>query len=171
LPLGHNSNKHMQPSAMNSYVCKVLHWFYVFWHYYMRWCIFTPNKMHMLSPYCPTQLLVHIYWFPSDSTLDISIIIFITNIPDSLLRYLFHCLSVCLDISIIIIEDIKTVYTNTHKYLCNHLDVARCWWCKSSSSWEPQEEGMMSTAASFSFSKKPRFVSPGKSQTPECDAC
>jgi hypothetical protein len=27
----------------------------------------------------------------------------------------------------------------------------------SASSWEPQEEGMMSTAASFSLSKKPRF--------------
>jgi hypothetical protein len=41
----------------------------------------------------------------------------------------------------------------------------------SPSSWEPQEEGMMSTAASFSLGKKPRFVSPGKSQTPEGDAC
>jgi hypothetical protein len=39
------------------------------------------------------------------------------------------------------------------------------------SSWEPQEEGMMSTAASFSLSKKSRFVSPGKSQTSEGDAC
>jgi hypothetical protein len=28
----------------------------------------------------------------------------------------------------------------------------------SSFSWEPQEEGMMSTAASFSLSKKPRFI-------------
>jgi hypothetical protein len=28
----------------------------------------------------------------------------------------------------------------------------------SLSSWEPQEEGMMSTAASFSLRKKPRFV-------------
>jgi hypothetical protein len=27
----------------------------------------------------------------------------------------------------------------------------------SPSSWEPQEEGMMSTVASFSLSKKPRF--------------
>jgi hypothetical protein len=27
----------------------------------------------------------------------------------------------------------------------------------SPSSWEPQEEGMMSTAASFSLSNKPRF--------------
>jgi hypothetical protein len=41
----------------------------------------------------------------------------------------------------------------------------------SPSSWEPQEEGMMSTSASFSLSKKPRFVSPGKSQTLEGDAC
>jgi hypothetical protein len=40
----------------------------------------------------------------------------------------------------------------------------------SPSSWETQEEGMMSTAASFSLRKKPRFVSPGKSQTPEGDA-
>jgi hypothetical protein len=29
---------------------------------------------------------------------------------------------------------------------------------QSPSSWEPQEEGMMSTAASFSLSKKPRFI-------------
>jgi hypothetical protein len=28
----------------------------------------------------------------------------------------------------------------------------------SPSSWEPQEEGMMSTAASFSLRKKPRFI-------------
>jgi hypothetical protein len=41
----------------------------------------------------------------------------------------------------------------------------------SPSSWEPQEEGMMSTAGSFSLSKKPRFVSQGKSQIPEGDAC
>jgi hypothetical protein len=34
----------------------------------------------------------------------------------------------------------------------------------SLSSWEPQEEGMMSTAAIFSLSKKPRFNRPGKSQ-------
>jgi hypothetical protein len=27
-----------------------------------------------------------------------------------------------------------------------------------SSSWEPQEEGMMSTTASFSLRKKPRYV-------------
>jgi hypothetical protein len=39
-----------------------------------------------------------------------------------------------------------------------HPDAARCWWCKSLSSWEPQEEGMMSTTASFSLSKKPRFI-------------
>jgi hypothetical protein len=37
-------------------------------------------------------------------------------------------------------------------------------------SWEPQEEGMMCTTASFFLNKKPRFVSPGKSQTPEGDA-
>jgi hypothetical protein len=40
----------------------------------------------------------------------------------------------------------------------------------SPSSWEPQEEGMMSTPASFSLRKKPRFVSPGKIQTLEGDA-
>jgi hypothetical protein len=28
----------------------------------------------------------------------------------------------------------------------------------SPSSWEPQEEGMMSTASSFSLRKKPRFI-------------
>jgi hypothetical protein len=28
----------------------------------------------------------------------------------------------------------------------------------SPSSWKPQEEGMMSTAASFSVRKKPRFI-------------
>jgi hypothetical protein len=33
------------------------------------------------------------------------------------------------------------------------------------------QQGMMSTAASFPLSKKPRFVSPGKSQTQEGDAC
>jgi hypothetical protein len=33
-------------------------------------------------------------------------------------------------------------------------------------------EGMMSTAASFSLNKKPRFIKPvGKSQTSEGDAC
>jgi hypothetical protein len=36
-------------------------------------------------------------------------------------------------------------------------DAARCW-CKSPSSWEPQEKGMMSTVANFSLSKKPRFI-------------
>jgi hypothetical protein len=40
----------------------------------------------------------------------------------------------------------------------------------SLSSWEPQEKGMISTAASFFLSKKPRFVSPGKSQTLEGNA-
>jgi hypothetical protein len=35
-----------------------------------------------------------------------------------------------------------------------------------------QEEGMMSTAASFSLRKKPIFFEPvGKSQTSEGDAC
>jgi hypothetical protein len=37
-------------------------------------------------------------------------------------------------------------------------DAAQCWWYKAPSSWEPQEEGMMSTAASFSISKKPRYI-------------
>jgi hypothetical protein len=41
----------------------------------------------------------------------------------------------------------------------------------SPSSWEPQEEGMMSTAASFSLSKKPRFIVQEKVNTPEGDAC
>jgi hypothetical protein len=37
---------------------------------------------------------------------------------------------------------------------------------------KPQEEGMMNIAASFSLSKKPRFIKPiGKSQTQEGDAC
>jgi hypothetical protein len=37
---------------------------------------------------------------------------------------------------------------------------------------KPQEEGMMNIAASFSLSKKPRFVGlVGKSQTQEGDAC
>jgi hypothetical protein len=41
----------------------------------------------------------------------------------------------------------------------------------SPSSWEPQEEGMMNIAASFSLSKKPRFVNLEKVNTPEGDAC
>jgi hypothetical protein len=37
---------------------------------------------------------------------------------------------------------------------------------------KPQEEGMMNIAASFSLSKKPRFVDlVGKHQTQEGDAC
>jgi hypothetical protein len=37
---------------------------------------------------------------------------------------------------------------------------------------KPQEEGMMNIAASFSLSKKPRFIEPvGKSQTQEGAAC
>jgi hypothetical protein len=42
----------------------------------------------------------------------------------------------------------------------------------SPSSWEPQEEGMMNTAASFPLSKKPRFNRiQEKDNTPEGDAC
>jgi hypothetical protein len=41
----------------------------------------------------------------------------------------------------------------------------------SPSSWEPQEEGMMSTAASFSLSNKPRFIVQEKVNTSEGDAC
>jgi hypothetical protein len=38
--------------------------------------------------------------------------------------------------------------------------------------WEPQEEGMMSTAASLPSVVKPRFIEPvGESQTSEGDAC
>jgi hypothetical protein len=41
----------------------------------------------------------------------------------------------------------------------------------SPSSWEPQEEGMMSTTTSFSLSKKPRFnCIQEKANTPEGDA-
>jgi hypothetical protein len=39
-------------------------------------------------------------------------------------------------------------------------------------SWEPQEEGMMSIAASFSSIMKPRFIVLGEErQTTEGDAC
>jgi hypothetical protein len=38
--------------------------------------------------------------------------------------------------------------------------------------WEPQEKGMMSTAASLPSVVKPRFIEPvGESQTSEGDAC
>jgi hypothetical protein len=38
--------------------------------------------------------------------------------------------------------------------------------------WEPQEEGMMSTAESLPSVVKPRFIEPvGESQTSEGDAC
>jgi hypothetical protein len=38
--------------------------------------------------------------------------------------------------------------------------------------WEPQEEGMMSTAASLPSVVKPSFIEPvGESQTSEGDAC
>jgi hypothetical protein len=41
----------------------------------------------------------------------------------------------------------------------------------SPSSWEPQEEGMMSTAGSFPLVRSQGLSYPGKSQTPEGDAC
>jgi hypothetical protein len=41
----------------------------------------------------------------------------------------------------------------------------------SPSSWEPQEEGMMSTAGSFPSVRNQGLSYPGKSQTPEGDAC
>jgi hypothetical protein len=41
----------------------------------------------------------------------------------------------------------------------------------SPSSWEPQEEGMISTAGSFPSVRNQGLSYPGKSQTPEGDAC
>jgi hypothetical protein len=41
----------------------------------------------------------------------------------------------------------------------------------SPSSWEPQEEGMMSTVANFPSVRNQGLSYPGKSQTPEGDAC
>jgi hypothetical protein len=41
----------------------------------------------------------------------------------------------------------------------------------SPSSWEPQEEGMMIIAASFSLSKKPSLSVQEKANTLEGDAC
>jgi hypothetical protein len=41
----------------------------------------------------------------------------------------------------------------------------------SPSSWETQEEGMMSTAANFSSVRNQGLSNPGKSQTQEGDAC
>jgi hypothetical protein len=41
----------------------------------------------------------------------------------------------------------------------------------SPSSWEPQEEGMMSTAANFPSVRNQGMSNPGKSQTSEGDAC
>jgi hypothetical protein len=41
----------------------------------------------------------------------------------------------------------------------------------SPSSWEPQEEGMMSIAGSFSSVRNQGLSNPGKSQTQEGDAC
>jgi hypothetical protein len=52
-------------------------------------------------------------------------------------------------------------------YIRDSTDDAWCgmvYICKSPSSWEPQEEGMMSTATSFSLSKKPRFIDPKRSK-------
>jgi hypothetical protein len=46
------------------------------------------------------------------------------------------------------------------------------WWRVSTTRWEPQEEGMMSTVASLPLVVKPRFIEPvGESQTSEGDAC
>jgi hypothetical protein len=39
------------------------------------------------------------------------------------------------------------------------------------SSWEPQEEGMMSTVANFPSVRNQCLSNPGKRQTPEGDAC
>jgi hypothetical protein len=47
----------------------------------------------------------------------------------------------------------------------------RCWWCKSPSSWEPQEEGLMSTAVSFPSVRNQGLIVSRKSQTQEGDAC
>jgi hypothetical protein len=41
----------------------------------------------------------------------------------------------------------------------------------SPSSWEPQEEGMMSTAANFPSVRNQGLSNPVKSQNPEGDAC
>jgi hypothetical protein len=41
----------------------------------------------------------------------------------------------------------------------------------SPSSWEPQEEGMMSTTVNFPSVRKQGLSNLGKSQTPEGDAC
>jgi hypothetical protein len=41
----------------------------------------------------------------------------------------------------------------------------------SPSSWEPQEEGMMSTAANFPSVRNQGMSNPEKSQTQEGDAC
>jgi hypothetical protein len=46
------------------------------------------------------------------------------------------------------------------------------WWLVSKARWEPQEEGMMSTAASLPLVVKPRLIEPvGETQTSEGDAC
>jgi hypothetical protein len=41
----------------------------------------------------------------------------------------------------------------------------------SPSSWEPQEEGMMSTVANFPSVRNQGMSNPGKIQTQEGDAC
>jgi hypothetical protein len=41
----------------------------------------------------------------------------------------------------------------------------------SPSTWEPQEEGMMSTLANFPLVRNQGMSNPEKSQTPESDAC
>jgi hypothetical protein len=41
----------------------------------------------------------------------------------------------------------------------------------SPSSWEPQEEGMMSTVANFLSVRNQGLSNPGKSQTQEGDGC
>jgi hypothetical protein len=41
----------------------------------------------------------------------------------------------------------------------------------SPSSWEPQEEGMMSTTANFPSVRNQGMSNPGKSRTQEGDAC
>jgi hypothetical protein len=45
-------------------------------------------------------------------------------------------------------------------------------WCESLSSWEPQEEDMISTVANFPSVRNQGLLNPvGKSQTQEGDAC
>jgi hypothetical protein len=88
------------------------------------------------------------------------------------------------------------LFHHDDKFRKSHKNATKCnethgKWCKNKhgaskiidtletyqpSSWEPQEEGMMSTAASFSLRKKPRFIETKvyriqeKVNTPEGDA-